>query len=223
LAVHLNRQVQGWRVVHPRTTPEVVEPDPDAAKARAQTLALASLPVEARARRRIAADANRLPSGAHLLNLQALPPEQRKIAPVEVLDAARLTIPVELVGSGHRFANAPRLDPETRKAILNAELDPPRITPAVGASIERRAVDARIVQDTTYPDMYRVMFPDGSLSDMVNYARALDACSDLAETVPPQAAPAVEELVSVSGAGLPALEDGIPGFLRRLKFDRAAE
>jgi hypothetical protein len=54
LAVHLNRQSNGWRVVHPRTTPEIVEPDLDAAKARAQTLALASLPMEGRFDARLA-------------------------------------------------------------------------------------------------------------------------------------------------------------------------
>jgi hypothetical protein len=158
-----------------------------------------------------------------LLSLQDLPPEQRETAPVEVLDAARFTVPVNLAG-GHRFPDAPRLDAETRKAIPAAELDPPRITSAISGSVEPRAVDARIVQDETYPNMYRIVYPDGSLSDMINYVRAIDACSDLAETAPPQAAAAAAELVSVSGAGEPLpLEDGIPRFLRRFRFDRAAE
>jgi hypothetical protein len=32
-----------------------------------------------------------------------------------------------------------------------------------------------IVRDKRYPEMYRVVLPDGSLSDMVNLARAKDA------------------------------------------------
>jgi hypothetical protein len=32
-----------------------------------------------------------------------------------------------------------------------------------------------IVPDTRWPDMYRLRFPDGSLSDMVNLTRAKDA------------------------------------------------
>ena len=74
------------------------------------------------ATRRANAIANCLPSSSHLLTLQALPPEQRKTAPVEVLDAARFSIPVNLLG-GHRFANAPRLDWDTRKTIVAEELE----------------------------------------------------------------------------------------------------
>jgi hypothetical protein len=224
LAVHLNRQSQGWRIVHPRITPEVIEPDLDAAKARARSIALAALPLHPATRRHYA-EANQLPSGTRLLSLQDMSPEQRKIAP---LDVARFAVPRNLLG-GARFPDAPRLDAETRKAILAAELDPPRITSAISGSIEPakrpepRAVDVRIVQDETYPNMYRIVYPDG-FSDMISYARAIDACSDLAETAPPQAAPVAAELVSVSGAGEPLpLEDGIPDFLRRFRFDRAAE
>jgi hypothetical protein len=54
LAVHLNRQAAGWRVVHPRIVPEAIEPDLDAAKVRAQTLALASLPLHPATRRHYA-------------------------------------------------------------------------------------------------------------------------------------------------------------------------
>jgi len=32
-----------------------------------------------------------------------------------------------------------------------------------------------ILRDDRYPNMYRVVLPDGSLSDMVNLARARDA------------------------------------------------
>ena len=116
LVVHLNRQTAGWRIVHPRVTPEVCDPDLASAKARALPIALAALPLHP-ATRRANAIANRLPSSSHLLTLQALPPEQRKTAPVEVLDAARFSIPVNLLG-GHRFANAPRLDWDTLKTIV---------------------------------------------------------------------------------------------------------
>jgi hypothetical protein len=51
LAIHLNRQSQGWRVVHPRVIPEIVEPDLDAAKVRALPIALASLPLHPAPRR----------------------------------------------------------------------------------------------------------------------------------------------------------------------------
>ena len=121
LVVHLNRQTTGWRIVHPRVTPEVCDPDLASAKARALPIALAALPLHP-ATRRANAIANRLPSSSHLLTLQALPPEQRKTAPVEVLDAARFSIPVNLLG-GHRFANAPRLDWDTRKTIVAEELE----------------------------------------------------------------------------------------------------
>jgi hypothetical protein len=129
LAVHLYRQSSGWRVVHPRVAPDIVEPNLDAAKARAQSIALAALPLHP-ATRRDNAKANRLPSGAHLLDLQ-----QRKTAPAEVLDAARFTVPLNLFG-GHRFPGAPELDREIRKAIAGAGIDRPRIAP------ETSAVDA---------------------------------------------------------------------------------
>jgi hypothetical protein len=37
-----------------------------------------------------------------------------------------------------------------------------------------------IVQDKTYPSMWRVRLPDGSLSDMVNRPRAKDAAEVIA-------------------------------------------
>jgi hypothetical protein len=70
LAVHLNQQAAGWRVVHPCVVPEIIEPDLDAAKTRAQTLALASLPLH-QSTRRGNARTNQMPPGAQLL---ALPP-----------------------------------------------------------------------------------------------------------------------------------------------------
>src|SRR5262245_60145562 len=39
-----------------------------------------------------------------------------------------------------------------------------------------------IVQDKTYPTMWRVLHPDGSLSDMVNLTRAKDACAAMTAT-----------------------------------------
>jgi hypothetical protein len=36
---------------------------------------------------------------------------------------------------------------------------------------------ARIVSDKAYPDMHRVRWPDGQLSDMVNLSRACDAAA----------------------------------------------
>ena len=40
---------------------------------------------------------------------------------------------------------------------------------------------AHIVPDKTYPDMWRVVRPDNSLSDMVNDTRAKDVARGLAE------------------------------------------
>ena len=38
----------------------------------------------------------------------------------------------------------------------------------------------RIVRDRVYPEMWRVRFPDGSLTDMVNRTRAKDAALSIA-------------------------------------------
>lgn len=35
--------------------------------------------------------------------------------------------------------------------------------------------ESKLVQDTVYPTMWRVLWPDGELSDMVNKTRAKDA------------------------------------------------
>ena len=37
-----------------------------------------------------------------------------------------------------------------------------------------------VVKDETYPTMWRIRLPDGSLSDMVNLTRAKDAARDIA-------------------------------------------
>jgi hypothetical protein len=107
--------------------------------------------------------------------------------------------------------------------IRDLEIDHPRITLQSAAVQSPSAGKAsRIIADAVYPNMYRVTLPDGSLSDIVNYARAIDACPDLAETASLPQSPAAEELVSDAGEPLP-LEDGIPDFLRRFRFDQAAE
>ena len=40
----------------------------------------------------------------------------------------------------------------------------------------------RVVPDSTYPNMYRVRWPDGSVSDMVNLTRARDAVASFVES-----------------------------------------
>jgi hypothetical protein len=42
---------------------------------------------------------------------------------------------------------------------------------------------ARVVHDETYPDMRRVRWPDGQLSDMVNLSRAYDAAARFNESL----------------------------------------
>lgn len=38
-----------------------------------------------------------------------------------------------------------------------------------------KLVEAELIQDEKYPEMYRVYWPDGVVSDMVNITRAKDA------------------------------------------------
>ena len=42
---------------------------------------------------------------------------------------------------------------------------------------------ARVISDETYPEMHRVRWPDGNLSDMVNLARANDAAARFNDTL----------------------------------------
>jgi hypothetical protein len=42
---------------------------------------------------------------------------------------------------------------------------------------------AHVIRDATYPTMWRVRWPDGSLSDMVNLSRANDAAARFNETI----------------------------------------
>src|SRR5262245_29102319 len=44
---------------------------------------------------------------------------------------------------------------------------------------------ATVVPDDTHPNMWRVVWPDGQQSDMVNLARAKDAAAVIAERGPP--------------------------------------
>jgi hypothetical protein len=44
-------------------------------------------------------------------------------------------------------------------------------------------LNARLIPDTTYPGMWRVQWPDGRLSDMVNLTRAKDAIACFEETL----------------------------------------
>jgi hypothetical protein len=48
-----------------------------------------------------------------------------------------------------------------------------------------RTLLARVVPDSIYPNMWRIEWPDGSLSDIVNVARAKDAAIALCERGPP--------------------------------------
>ena len=42
---------------------------------------------------------------------------------------------------------------------------------------------ARVIPDETYPGMFRVRWPDGKLSDMVNLSRANDAAARFNDTL----------------------------------------
>ena len=44
---------------------------------------------------------------------------------------------------------------------------------------------ATLVRDTRWPDMWRIAWPDGQFSDMVNLTRAKDAAATIAERGPP--------------------------------------
>ena len=44
----------------------------------------------------------------------------------------------------------------------------------------------RVVPDAVYPGMWRVVLPDGSLSDMANLTRAKDAAVVMADRGPPR-------------------------------------
>lgn len=41
----------------------------------------------------------------------------------------------------------------------------------------------KIVEDLTYKGMFRILYDDGTLSDMVNYSRAYDAVEREKETL----------------------------------------
>jgi hypothetical protein len=48
-----------------------------------------------------------------------------------------------------------------------------------------RAPLARIAPDDTYPTMWRIVWPDGRMSDMANRARCKDAAAAICELGPP--------------------------------------
>jgi hypothetical protein len=48
--------------------------------------------------------------------------------------------------------------------------------------VSDRQLRPKVVPDSTYPNMYRVRWPDGRLSDMVNLTRANDAVAAFLET-----------------------------------------
>jgi hypothetical protein len=48
--------------------------------------------------------------------------------------------------------------------------------------MSNRELRPKIVPDSTYPGMYRVRWPDGTLSDMVNLTRANDAVAFFLES-----------------------------------------
>lgn len=51
-----------------------------------------------------------------------------------------------------------------------------------GLCLARRCI-VTIEQDAIYPTMWRVRYPDGALSDMVNLARARDAARSIAAAI----------------------------------------
>jgi hypothetical protein len=57
----------------------------------------------------------------------------------------------------------------------------------------KSTVLARIVRDTVVPGMWRVVRPDGKLSDMVNLSRAKDVAFGIAETALYLRSPAEKE------------------------------
>jgi hypothetical protein len=61
---------------------------------------------------------------------------------------------------------------------------------------DRRRV-LRIVRDKTYPTMWRVELPDGTLTDMCNLARAKDAALDIAEGIEARKTPHKSPLQSL--------------------------
>jgi hypothetical protein len=80
--------------------------------------------------------------------------------------------PVNLVGRRNPWDG--KLDPDLAAAILEVE---------VGRS-GREAVMADIVPDGEWPDMRRVVLPDGSLSDRLNGVRATDLALAVVDEIP---------------------------------------
>jgi hypothetical protein len=64
----------------------------------------------------------------------------------------------------------------------------------------------RIEQDATYPTMWRVRRPDGTLSDMVNRVRAKDAAEAMALAASLKVCRTPSDRGSIRQTGVPAAE-----------------
>ena len=61
-------------------------------------------------------------------------------------------------------------------ALVRRVVGAPPTANASAVTLRRRQnLPPGLVEDATCPGMYRVRYPDGSLSDMVNFTRASDA------------------------------------------------
>jgi len=72
-------------------------------------------------------------------------------------------------------------DAPSRKFKFNRSLYEWRRTDAVWSLIRSGRSVATVVPDRRLPHMFRIKLPDGSISDMLNLARAKDAALSLAD------------------------------------------
>jgi hypothetical protein len=72
-------------------------------------------------------------------------------------------------------------DAPTSKFKFNRSFYEWRRNDAVWSLIRSGRIVATVVPDLRLPSMFRIKFPDGSFSDMVNLARAKDAALSLAD------------------------------------------
>jgi hypothetical protein len=77
------------------------------------------------------------------------------------------------VGAVLSVTGAPPSAPATKPALAALVTLTAPITRA--SKPDSRTLDPRIVPDERWPGMYRLRRPDGSLTDMVNLTRAMDA------------------------------------------------
>jgi hypothetical protein len=89
-------------------------------------------------------------------------------------------------GTGQRANAEPAPDDDRLRGAIKSR-DNPQTNPAQVALYygTARAPLARIVSDDTYPTMWRIVWPDGRVSDMANLARAKDAAAAICERGPP--------------------------------------